>query len=328
MLAACTILALLVNILPADMRETLAGFLRRTIVAPVIRIQAQAERARNAFVERDITAARIDSLTLRNSQLVDLEHENENLRRLLGLAHEMRYGFVPAEALHTGARADENSILLMVGTRAGVAPRAAVVAPDGLVGIITSVDPSTSLAILWTHPEFRASAMAADGSAFGIVQPHGGDEPERYLLELRGVAFRGTLKPGTVIRSSGLGGVIPRGIPIGVVLAETKTSEDWARTYLVRPSVRPHDVTNVMVVLPGRASGDLTTVWPTPAVVDSAVRRIVAAGDSMAQSAARDSIRRELEHRDSVRRDSVRKDSVRRDTVRHDVPGLTKRPPQ
>jgi hypothetical protein len=121
--------------------------------------------------------------------------------------------------------------------------------------------------------------------------------------------------------------VIPRGIPIGVVLAESKTSEDWARTYLVRPSVRPHDVTNVMVVLPSRASGDLATVWQTPAVVDSAVRRIVAAGDSMAQAAARDSIRRELQHRDSVRRDSVRKDSVRRDTVRRDLPGLSKRPP-
>ena len=329
MLATCTVLALLVNILPGSMRETLAGGLRRTVVAPVIRLQAQAERARNAFVERDVTAARIDSLTLRNSQLLDLEHDNDNLRRLLGLAHELRYGFVPAEALHARARTDENSILLMVGSRAGVTPRSAVVAPDGLVGLVTTVDPNTSIAILWTHPEFRASAMAADGSAFGIVQPHG-DEPERYLLELRGVAFRGTLKPGTIIRSSGLGGVIPRGIPIGIVLAETKTSEDWARTYLVRPSVRPHDVTNVMVVLPSRQSGDLATVWPTPAVVDSAVRRIVAAGDSMAQATARDSIRRELEHRDSLRRDSIRKDSVRRDTVRRDLPltlPLTKRPP-
>jgi hypothetical protein len=49
-LATCTVLALLVNILPAGTRESLAGLLRRTIVAPVIRLQAQAERARNAFV--------------------------------------------------------------------------------------------------------------------------------------------------------------------------------------------------------------------------------------------------------------------------------------
>ena len=32
-----------------------------------------------------------------------------------------------------------------------------------------TVDPTMSLAILWTHPDFRVSAMSADGSAFGIV---------------------------------------------------------------------------------------------------------------------------------------------------------------
>ena len=68
--------------------------------------------------------------------------------------------------------------------------RSGVVAPDGLVGQVTTVDPRSSLAILWTHPDFRASAMSADGSAFGIVRPHLGEESGRSLLELRGVRAR------------------------------------------------------------------------------------------------------------------------------------------
>ncbi len=57
-------------------------------------------------------------------------------------------------------------------------------------GRCSTVDARSSVAIVWTHPEFRVSAMASDGTAFGIVRPHLGEEPERSLLELRGVAFR------------------------------------------------------------------------------------------------------------------------------------------
>jgi rod shape-determining protein MreC len=160
--------------------------------------------------------------------------------------------------------------------------------------------------------------MAADGSAFGIIQPHVGDGPERLLLELRGVAVRETLKPGTIIRSSGLGGVIPRGIPIGTVLGEARTSEQWSRTYLVRPSVRPPDVTNVMVILPVRATADLGSIWSEVGNVDSLVRRLVGAGDSLAE-ARRDSVRR-----DSLRALAQRADSIRRDSLRRDSAG--KRP--
>jgi rod shape-determining protein MreC len=299
-LALCALLALVATFLPSELRDRMAGALRRTIVAPLLGLQAQAERARAALAGRDMSSARVDSLTLRGVRLADLEQENERLRRLLGLGRELRWGFVPAQALHSRALGDENSILLTAGSAAGITARSAVVAPDGLVGLVTAVDPRTSQAILWTHPEFRASAMASNGSAFGIIKPHLGNEPDRYLLELQGVAEREILKPGTLIRSSGLGGVIPRGIPIGTVIGEAKTSEVWSRTYLVRPAVKPPDVTSVMVVLPTRASGDLTTVWTSTASADSAARRVVAAGDSLAQV-----------HRDSVRRDSVRRDTSR-----------------
>jgi rod shape-determining protein MreC len=141
--------------------------------------------------------------------------------------------------------------------------------------------------------------MSADRSAYGIVYPHlseaGRDAeipPERYLLEMRGVAFRSALKPGTLIVTSGLGGVYPAGIPIGTVLGELRTSEGWARTYLVRPAVRPPDVSNVIVLLPKRIQGQsLDRVWRSTMSADSAARHIAAAGDSIARRAAADSMR-------------------------------------
>ena len=240
-----------------------------------------------------------------------LESENDRLRKLLGLSRQLRWGFVPAEGLHNGGIGDEYTLTLTAGARAGIKPFSAIVAPEGLVGMVETVDPTMSLAILWSHPDFRVSAMAADGSAFGIVAAHLGDSASRYLMELRGVPYRNTLAPGTLIVSSGLGSVYPRGIPIGTVLGEAKTPEQWARTYLVRPAVMPADVNSVMVLLPQRSIAGVDNVWAT-VISDSAAKRMAAAADSIAGA---DSIRMRpaMARTDSIRRDSLRR--VRRDSI-------------
>src|SRR5207247_8159408 len=78
--------------------------------------------------------------------------------------------------------------VVAAGRKQGVKPLSAVVSPEGLVGIVSTVDAQTSVVVSWAHPEFRASAMAADGSIYGIVAPHGTEGPRTWLLELLGVA--------------------------------------------------------------------------------------------------------------------------------------------
>jgi len=104
--------------------------------------------------------------------------------------------------------------------------------------------------------------MAADGSAFGIVAAHLGGGAARHLLELRGVPTRNELKPGTMVVSSGLGSVFPRGVPIGTVIGEQQSPEQqWARTYLIRPAVLPSDVGSVMILLPERGTAGVEAIW-------------------------------------------------------------------
>jgi rod shape-determining protein MreC len=95
------------------------------------------------------------------------------------------------------------------------------------------------------------------------------------------------MKPGAVVYSSGLGGIYPKGIPVGVVLGEIRTSEAWARTYLLRPAVNPTELTAVMILTPQRAAAaGLANVWAQVGAIDSATKSIVAAGDSMARQSA------------------------------------------
>ena len=292
----CVLLSLLAMVLPVRLREPVASALRRTLVAPLLQLQEGSERWRAAYLSSQREELKRDTLALAAARVPTLENENDRLRKLLGLGSALKWGFIPAEALQGRGRAEAFTAPLSAGSHPGVRERSLVVAPEGVVGLVQTVDPTLSLAILFAHPDFRVSAMSADGSAFGIVQPHvtgsgSSREPaflrsERYLLEMRGVPFRATLKPGAVVYSSGLGGIYPKGIPVGVVMGEIKTTEAWARTYILRPAVNPAELSAVMILTPQRAAAGLTNVWAGVGAVDSATRSIVLAGDSLARQAA------------------------------------------
>ena len=322
---ACILLSLVAMVLPSNLREPVAGTLRRSLVAPLINLQKGAERWRAAYLSSERVELRRDTLALAAARVPTLETENDRLRKLLGLGAKMQWGFIPAEALQGRGRAEDFTVTLSAGSKAGVSERSLVVAPEGVVGLVQTVDPTISLAILFAHPDFRVSAMSADGSAFGIVQPHvttssTTQEPaflrsERYLLEMRGVPFRATMKPGAIVYSSGLGGIYPKGIPVGVVLAEIRTAEAWARTYLLRPAVNPAELTSVMILTPRRVAAGVINVWADVGAIDSATKSIVAAGDSLArQSASAEAAARRAAIDSSARlyADSVRRDSLSR----------------
>lgn len=285
-LSTCIVLALAARALPNTMRDPVATGMRRTFLAPLVMLQEKAERGRQSLLQLDEKQSRIDSLSLNSIKAGSLESENDRLRKLIGLGSRLRWGFIPTEALHGRGVRDETTVILSAGSRAGVSRLSPVIAPEGLVGVVDAVDPTMSHAMLWTHPDFRVSAMSPDGTAFGIAQAHLTGATGGYLIELRGVPFRSTLKPGALIVSSGWGGVWPRGIPIGTVLQETKTTEGWARTYLLRPSVNPADVYSVMILRRDRLAKGFDGIWQNTAQVDQAMQRILVSGDSAAKAAA------------------------------------------
>ena len=285
-LAGAAILALVARGLPDNLRDPVASSMRRTFLSPLVMLQERAEASRRSLLLDNARTAIRDSVALRAMTVNALETENNRLRELVGLGARLRWGFVPAEAIHGRGVRDVTTMTLTAGSNAGVTRLSPVVSPEGVVGVVTTVDPTMSEAMIWTHPDFRVSAMSEDGSAFGIVQAHAASATTGYLMELRGIPFRSQLRPGSFVVSSGLGGVWPRGIPIGTVLSEISTAEGWARTYLVRPSVSPADVGAVMILKSDRVSRGFENVWSTAAAAEAAAQRIVVAGDSAARAAA------------------------------------------
>lgn len=293
--AALALAAVIALALPPQHREPIAAAVRRSVGVPLLTLQERAERTRGAFLAHDSTRREIDSLALESVDVSALRAENASLRGLLGLAARLRWGFIASEASFVSAEAlgdrgigREVMLTLNVGSRSGITPYAPVLSPAGLVGRVRAVDPTTSTIELFSHENFRVSSMTADQRVVGIVSAHrgqlGGELTDEYLLEMGGVQFRDTLQAGTVIYTSGLGGTVPAYIPVGTVVRELSSAELWARTYILRPMVRPSEIRSVIVLLPDRSAQGMDGVWVS--APDSAALAAAAAGDSLVRQAA------------------------------------------
>src|SRR5687768_6944087 len=130
--ALCIVLAVAARVLPEAVRDPLAAALRQTVVAPLVHLQASAERTRSSWLNYERLSISRDSIALRAMQVQSLESENERLRRLLALGSRLSWGFVAAEALHGLNIGEETTVALSAGADAGVRRYAPVVAPDGL----------------------------------------------------------------------------------------------------------------------------------------------------------------------------------------------------
>jgi rod shape-determining protein MreC len=259
----CFLLSVFARIMPSDWSANLASAVRSTLGVPFVALQRQAELSRTSRKRFATVVSERDSFALVADSVAPLRMENDQLRAVLGLRGRLPVSHVAAEVLHQSVPTNDYAVTLSAGRAQGVRMLAPVLAPKGLLGVVTGVDANTSVAMLWAHPDFRASAMTLDGSVFGIVAPWGSKGPNQMLMELSGIPYREQIPAGAMVYTSGLGDVYPKGIPLGTILQVGTEAEGWSRTYLVLPIVHPAEVSHVMILVPG-ASTDLQPSFRSP----------------------------------------------------------------
>lgn len=306
--------ALLLLFLPYDTQQDVAAALRSSILRPFVLAQEGLTEARARTVEVHQLRSRLDSMAAVVSSRTTLEEENRRLRGLLSLASRLGPSYVPATFLRPGTAGSESTFILDLGRDEGVESQAPVITRHGLVGVVREVEPTSSIGMDWTHPDFRASAMTADGTTFGMVESRRGDFREEDRLVLNGTAFHATLDQGTVVVTSGLGGVFPRGIPIGRVQGLADADAGWRKSYWLEPFAPPGSVTHALVatrqVTQGRAvaTRDLSAAWPPDSVMTASELHLLSRRRRDSLAALGDSLRvlrsvvERLQSQDSIRR--------------------------
>jgi rod shape-determining protein MreC len=248
LLLACLLLSGAAIALPDNLSQTVAKFTRDTVLAPLLWVQRQAEEGRTSRSRFQAIQAERDSVALASQSLAALNAENARLRAMLELKARTVATSVPAEVLHQTAPTEGRTLLLSVGAGTGVRIGDPVVTPEGLLGVLQSVGTQSSVAMTWAHPDFRVSAVTEDGTVLGIVVPSSTTEASQAFLEFRGVAYRDTVATGTLVMTSGLGGVYPKGVPIGRVVGVRSEELGWERIYRMAPLANPGHVAHTLVV--------------------------------------------------------------------------------
>ncbi|HEX2080306.1 MAG TPA: rod shape-determining protein MreC, partial [Longimicrobium sp.] len=258
-----TVLSGLVMVMPEVYKDGLGHGLRATVLRPFIAVQRGSADRTGRYADASRLRAERDSLASFLVGQATLAAENRQLRQLLGFRERLTYSFVAAEARPEAGPGSTGVLRLSAGARDGVREGAPVVTAEGLAGQVGQLGTESSTMLAWTHPQFRASVMTVEGETYGVARPLEGPNGEQ-VLAFSPVAFHTAPDTGTLIVTSGEGGVYPRGIPVGTVAGSGKDPNGWLRIYYVRPLVSPAKMGHVLILGdPVRAptDQDLASAW-------------------------------------------------------------------
>ena len=258
---AVLIFSILTLNFPTEIQQQLGVFIRGSVLRPFVITQENIVRRRVHIKETEVLQQQLDSISSILSGQNNLAEENDHLRTLLNLSEKLLPTYVAASVVRPGIQGSEGMFLLDVGRDHGVIYNSPVIMGQGLVGIVKESRDNNSLGMDWTHPEFRVSAMTLDGTVYGIVRANQEIFRESDRLLIDGIPFYQELDPGTILVTSSLGGIYPRGIPIGTVVEQAESHAGWRRSYWLRPFVPPGKATHVLVLASREKFEYVTNIW-------------------------------------------------------------------
>jgi rod shape-determining protein MreC len=147
------------------------------------------------------------------TRLAALEAENARLRGLVGL-RQASPTRLTAPVIARDPAGWWQTLLIGRGSLEGVREGQAVLAPGGLIGLVSSTTPSTARVTLLTDPASRVGVWVARTGHHGLLSGLGSGRPVvRFLEKEPGVVA------GDVVTTSPASTLVPPNLPVGVIQA-------------------------------------------------------------------------------------------------------------
>jgi rod shape-determining protein MreC len=195
--------------------------------------------------ENERLRVRLSDLERRGTHQIEMELMNRRLKRLLALERELPTKAVAASVVARDASVWFQSLTLNKGELDGIRTSMPVIAPEGVVGLISSTSLHASRVLLLTDPNSGIDVLVQRTRVRGILSG---------LLEegttLKYVKRSDDVRVGDRVVASGLDGVFPKGLPVGRV---TKVSRKDRGLFLyaeVTPEADASRLEEVLVALP------------------------------------------------------------------------------
>jgi len=180
--------------------------------------------------------------------LEDLRRENFLLRQQLDFRRRSERELVPGSVLARDISGWWQTVRIQHGGSPLVRPDLAVMSSEGLVGRVTEVSGRTADVLLISDPACRVAVRIGDKGAFAVLQGRGLSWRGRVVCEAAFINKNISVKKGDVVTTSGLGGVFPAGIEVGVIESVTRDENNLHQSADVRPSADLSDLNVVFIV--------------------------------------------------------------------------------
>jgi len=245
-------------------------------LAPVIDFVSAPIRGIETMVEgvRTVASLRAENVRLQGEndllkrwrrRAEILESENRQLRSVTGAATIENRTPITARAVTAPGGGFAHTVLIAIGSEEGIVRGNPVVTADGLVGIVIDVGRAYARVLMISDINARIPVILSSSSWPGLTVGQNGQ-----FLDLQFLPDEAEPKIGELVLTSGHGGVLPNGLPVGRV----DQIEDG--TIRVRPAVDLRNLSYVSVLTGGLEGIDNSNLdladFYTPLPIDDTTR--------------------------------------------------------
>jgi len=199
--------------------------------------------------ENDRLLKIVDEQKMNLHRMTSVVAQNDRLRRLLDFKERNLFRAVGARVVANDLRGDFRVITIDKGTDDGIGYNMPVMAGAGLIGRVVDIAPDTSRVLLITDPNNVVDVLIQRSRARAMlvgVQSKTRLQPTQYLSRLDYLRRTSDIEDGDIVVTSGLDGLYPADIPIGVVQGVKETQSGVFKQAGVQPFT---DFTNLEEVL-------------------------------------------------------------------------------
>jgi rod shape-determining protein MreC len=252
-----TALSVFVCMLPLSAKLSVVTTLGPVFFYPASRATEFVEGIAGLTKENRALRAQLSERLLEDARLYDAEQQNRRFRRMLEIRSATTFSLIPGQVVARPGHFNSEYLAVDVGSNHGVSEGLGALSIRGLVGSVVEVRSHTCLVRSLFSPQSRVSITVQRTGAGGILRSDGS-----AALIVPDIPLEEAVAPGDSVLTSGLGGVYPPGIRVGVVFDVTDDRRLLVHKARVRPFERFSKVREVFV-----ARADTTALRTAPSEV-------------------------------------------------------------
>lgn len=185
-----------------------------TALSPLRRLGDEIAILRGGADEVERLRAQVRQLGAWEARARELERQLADLSSLARVVHEPSLAFVTGRVVADAGGPIARSVLITAGRDHGLRAGYPVINGDGVVGRVLEAGRRSARLLLLTDLNSRIPVIVGNAGVNAILTGDNGGVPR-----LRHVPAGATLAPGDQVVTSGIGGLFPRGLRVGVVRA-------------------------------------------------------------------------------------------------------------